>query len=491
MYKTTLDYPSNFNKEDQKSEVNHLRKTLSKLQHSIKESKRPVLIYIDGWGQAGKGTLLSHIIRELDPRFYDVIAYKEASPEEERHPLLWRYIKNIPENGKITFFDTSYVEELVYKRYSHRLTSEELNGYIKEVNTFEKQLLENGYILIKIFLTISEKEAKERNQKLLENRSTKWKVSLQDQLQTTDRELFEDYYNHVLQATDTKESPWHLVDSKNRKKAEHLVLSKIAQTIETAIQHPEPRFESLNSSFEKVTMPKLSSIVFHKGIPEDEYKERLKILQNKLSSQNDKLYKKGIPVMIAYEGWDAAGKGGNIKRLTHAFDARGCSVYPIAAPSPEEKERHHLWRFAIRAPKSGHIAIFDRTWYGRVLVERIEGFCTENDWKRAFQEINEFERWFTKHGGILIKFWIHIDKNTQLERFHSREADPDKRWKITDEDWRNREKWEVYETAVDEMFEKTSTTFAPWHIIESNDKKYARLQTLEIVTNAIDTYLHA
>ena len=177
--------------------------------------------------------------------------------------------------------------------------------------------------------------------------------------------------------------------------------------------------------------------------------------------------------MIAYEGWDAAGKGGNIKRLTSALDPRGFEVHPIASPEPAEKNRHYLWRFWKRLPKDGHIAVFDRTWYGRVMVERLEGFCSENDWQRAYNEINEFEKELTDWGAIVIKFWVQIDKDTQLKRFTDRQNTPEKQWKITDEDWRNREKWDMYEDAVNEMIQKTSTEFAPWHILESNDKHYA------------------
>ena len=215
----------------------------------------------------------------------------------------------------------------------------------------------------------------------------------------------------------------------------------------------------------------------------------MKELQKDLSTLHNKLYAKKIPVIIAYEGWDAAGKGGNIKRIASALDPRGYEVFPIASPTPDEKNRHFLWRFYNRLPKTGHIAIFDRTWYGRVMVERLEGFCSENDWMRAYNEINEFEKDLTDWGAIVIKFWVQIDKDTQLERFTLRQNTPEKQWKITEEDWRNREKWDLYEGAVDEMIEKTSTTFAPWFVLESNDKKYARIKALEILKEEIEKRL--
>ena len=219
------------------------------------------------------------------------------------------------------------------------------------------------------------------------------------------------------------------------------------------------------------------------------YEKELEELQARLADLHNRIYQKKIPVIITYEGWDAAGKGGNIKRLTAALDPRGFEVHPIASPEPREKNRHYLWRFWNRLPKDGHIAIFDRTWYGRVMVERLEGFCSENDWQRAYNEINEFEKELCDWGAVLVKFWVHIDKDTQLARFTDRQNTPEKQWKITDEDWRNREKWDAYEVAVDEMIQKTSTVFAPWHILESNDKHYARLKALKTVIEEIEKKL--
>ena len=217
-----------------------------------------------------------------------------------------------------------------------------------------------------------------------------------------------------------------------------------------------------------------------------EYQKELKKLQSRLGELHNRLYRKRVQVILTYEGWDAAGKGGNIKRITEALDPRGFEVHPIASPEPHEKARHYLWRFWTRLPKNGHIAIFDRTWYGRVMVERLEGFCSENDWRRAYNEINEFEKELSDWGAVIVKFWVQIDKDTQLARFNDRQNNPEKRWKITDEDWRNREKWDQYEVAVDEMLQKTSTTYAPWHILESVDKKYARLKALRIVIEELE-----
>ena len=237
------------------------------------------------------------------------------------------------------------------------------------------------------------------------------------------------------------------------------------------------------------SMPMLSEVELNQDMDVMEYRKQLAKCQKKLAKLHNELYRKKVPVIIAYEGWDAAGKGGNIKRIAGALDPRGYDVHPIASPEPHEKSRHYLWRFWTRLPKTGHIAIFDRTWYGRVMVERLEGFCSQNDWQRAYNEINEFERELKDWGAVIIKFWVQIDKETQLARFKDRENTPEKRWKITDEDWRNREKWDQYEDAVNEMLHRTSTDFAPWYILESNNKYYARIKALKIVIREIEKAL--
>ena len=224
----------------------------------------------------------------------------------------------------------------------------------------------------------------------------------------------------------------------------------------------------------------------------DEKKQKKEVLKKemeRLGSLQRECKEEKIPVYLLFDGYDGAGKGVQIGRLMQALDPRGFEVHPIASPEPHEKARHYLWRFWNRLPKTGHVAIFDRTWYGRVMVERLEGFCSENDWRRAYNEINEFEKELSDWGAVIVKFWVHIDKDTQLARFNDRQSNPEKQWKITDEDWRNREKWDQYETAVDEMLQKTSTAYAPWHILESVDKKYARLKALRIVIEEIEKAL--
>ena len=297
-------------------------------------------------------------------------------------------------------------------------------------------------------------------------------------------------FDRYLTDTNTSIAPWYIIDAKDRNFVELQVLEIMVNNIEVALQNSTHSAPLLPNIFPLEKMPKLSEIeLTDKVIEDEEYKKELKHLQKKLGELHNRLYRKRVPVIITYEGWDAAGKGGNIKRITEALDPRGFEVHPIASPEPHEKARHYLWRFWTRLPKDGHIAIFDRTWYGRVMVERLEGFCSENDWKRAYNEINEFEKELSDWGAVIIKFWVQIDKDTQLARFTDRQNNPEKQWKITDEDWRNREKWDAYECAVDEMLAKTSTAYAPWHILESVDKKYARIKALKIVIKELEKAL--
>ena len=296
-------------------------------------------------------------------------------------------------------------------------------------------------------------------------------------------------FDRYLEDTHAPSAPWYVIDAKSKKWAELQALDILTQGIEIALQNQSLAVPLLQNVFPLVKMPKLAEVALDQSMEDKEYKGELKTLQFQLQELHNRLYRMKVPVVILFEGWDAAGKGGNIKRITEALDPRGFEVHPIASPEPHEKARHYLWRFWTRLPKTGHIAIFDRSWYGRVMVERLEGFCSENDWKRAYNEMNEFEKELHDWGAVIIKFWVQIDKDTQLARFEERRDTPEKRWKITDEDWRNRQKWDQYEVAVDEMIEKTSTSYAPWHILESVDKKYARIKALKIVIEEIQKAL--
>ena len=456
-------------------------------QMRIREAKVPVMVIFEGWGAAGKGGVLSRVIKDMDPRFFSV-ATLDARPTEDElmHPFLWRYMVEIPEEGKFKFFDTCWMEEVTRGLASGTLDKSTYHQRVDSINMAERQLVDNGYLVMKFFFHIGREEQRRRLDALKADKNTRWRVDEDDYSENDNYDTFLEVYDRYLRDTNRSSAPWYIIDAKNRKWATLQVLEFLNMGIDVAIHNRGIAAPLRQNVFALQRVPALADIPLDQTIEYEDYRVELKALRERLSALHNIVYRKRIPVVIAYEGWDAAGKGGNIKRITSALDPRGYEVHPIASPEPHEKARHYLWRFWNRLPKAGHIAIFDRTWYGRVMVERLEGFCSENDWRRAYNEINEFENELVEAGAVVIKFWVQIDSDTQLARFTDRQNTPEKQWKITDEDWRNREKWDLYEQAINEMLQRTSTVVAPWHVLESNDKRYARIKALRIVVEAIE-----
>lgn len=466
-----------------------LKSELSALQQPIKQNKLPVVILFEGWGAAGKGSLISNLILNFDPRGFKVYSIITPTQLERREPVLWRYWNKIPKCGQIAIFDRSWYMDVSTAKVEENIGSDENTRRMDDINIFERQLTDAGYLVVKFFVHISKKEQKERFEKLCKDKNTQWRVKELDWKRNRQYEKYYHAFDEMLGYTNTVNAPWHVISGMDKRSAVLEIYQTVIDSVKAALQpksnvsKPLPDINAGSYSFS--ALPKLSDISLDKTLPRDEYSKKLKEKQRLLSELHGELYRKKVPVIIAYEGWDAAGKGGNIRRVSKALDPRGYEVVPVAAPTADEAAHHYLWRFWTNLPRDGHITVFDRTWYGRVMVERIEGFCSENDWRRAYREINEFERQLCDWGAIVIKFWLQIDKDEQLKRFNDRQNTPSKQWKITEEDWRNREKWDEYEKCVNEMIKYTSTDFAPWHIIESQDKKYGRIKTLDIITDSI------
>ena len=472
-------------KEALKAEIKELRARLIAQQQQLREAKLPVLILLEGWAAAGKGSLIKEIISEIDPRFYNVVSPAVIPESESRYPFLYPYATAIPENGKLIFLDSGWMESAVQKTLSLEISKEEYKRRVRSVNEFERQLRDGGYLLLKIFLHIDEEEQFKRLESLKESIDTEWRVAPDDLWQHREYKKFLKAYDDFME--DTNDTiPWHILDGQSKKASVRDALKLLVDMIDKALEKGRYVGEPFEEKFPLIKMPKLAEVDLSPTISDEEYKKQLKKYQKRLDELHNVIYRKKIPVVLCYEGWDAADKGGNIRRIAYPLDPRGFDVHPIASPEPHELNRQFLWRFWTRLPRTGHIAIFDRTWYGLVMVERLEGFCSEKDWQRAYNEINEFERQLTDWGAVLLKFWIHIDPETQLARFTERQNTPEKQWKITEEDWRNREKWPQYEVAVDDMLQKTSTENAPWFIIESNDKHYARIRALKIIVKALE-----
>ena len=489
MLKDHIFEDDGLSKEERKEKISELQDYLSGNLQRLTTEKLPVLVLVEGYSAAGKGTLINKLISEIDPRYCTVFNYEALPIEERRYPYLHPFFCALPEEGKIQFMDLGWMEDAVRNRLSGDWDARRYRQNVLSARRFERQLKNNGYLVIKLFMAIDRETQKERLDNLRKKESTAWRVDAHDLRQNVKFDEVTKAYDDFMQETG-ESFPWHILDGSNSSKASYNAFRIITDAIRDTFASGKYNGAPYEEEFPLVEMPKLKDVDLSLSLTQEEYKKELKRLQDSIEQLQYKIKRKNIPVIIAYEGWDAAGKGGNIKRLAYPLDPRGMKVHPIGSPEPHEKARHFLYKFYTRLPETGCFAIFDRTWYGRVMVERLEGFCTENDWKRAYNEINEFEEDMVNWGALVLKFWIDIDSDTQLQRFQDRQNTPEKQWKITDEDWRNRDKWDQYEVAVDEMLEKTSTKFAPWHIIESVDKKYARIKVLRIVEEALTKALN-
>ena len=486
-----IDLSKKVDKKTYRRVMDEAEEKLGLLQRECKDAGIPVILVFEGMGAAGKGVQINRLIQALDPRGFDVYACDRPTEDEQMRPFLWRYWTKTPAKGRIAVFDRSWYRSVQVDRFDGLTREDKLGDAYQDILSFEKQLCDDGTVIMKFFLYIDKDEQKKRFKKLEGSKETSWRVTEEDWNRNKDFDRYLKMNEEMLEKTDTDYAPWVIIEAVDKDYAALKIVSTVMDRLEYELEHRRPEDGKQAQRQESKTRERfkngvLSGIDLSKSLTEEEYKTRLKKLQKRLAQLHSELYRLRIPVVIGFEGWDAGGKGGAIKRLTSNLDPRGYRVNPTAAPNDIEKVHHYLWRFWNSVPKAGHIAIFDRTWYGRVMVERIEGFCSEAEWRRAYQEINEMESHMANAGAVVLKFWLHIDKDEQERRFKERQANPAKQWKITDEDWRNREKWDQYEEAVNEMLIRTSTTYAPWIVVEGNDKRYARVKVLQTVVDALE-----
>ena len=486
-----IDLSKKVDKKTYRRVMDEAEEKLGLLQRECKDAGIPVILVFEGMGAAGKGVQINRLIQALDPRGFDVYACDRPTEDEQMRPFLWRYWTKTPAKGRIAVFDRSWYRSVQVDRFDGLTREDKLGDAYQDILSFEKQLCDDGTVIMKFFLYIDKDEQKKRFKKLEGSKETSWRVTEEDWNRNKDFDRYLKMNEEMLEKTDTDYAPWVIIEAVDKDYAALKIVSTVMDRLEYELEHRSPEDGKQAQRQESKTRERfkngvLSGIDLSKSLTEEEYKTRLKKLQKRLAELHSELYRLRIPVVIGFEGWDAGGKGGAIKRLTSNLDPRGYRVNPTAAPNDIEKVHHYLWRFWNSVPKAGHIAIFDRTWYGRVMVERIEGFCSEAEWRRAYQEINEMESHMANAGAVVLKFWLHIDKDEQERRFKERQANPAKQWKITDEDWRNREKWDQYEEAVNEMLIRTSTTYAPWIVVEGNDKRYARVKVLQTVVDALE-----
>lgn len=477
-----VDLDKELSRTEFKDKYDKLEKELIHLQREVLEVGMPVVIAFEGWSSSGKGTLINELSFPMDPRGFKVV---EGRLENDEISYLVPYWKNSPSRGFMSIFDRSWYRAGIDDIFK---TGETKKKYIRDAINFEQHLINSDTLIIKFFLHISQKEQRSRLKELTSNDSTSWRVTEADFIQNIHYDKFRDACNYVIEKTNGV-NPWVIIEAEDRLFAKYKVLATVVDTIKKALKKfPTSSAEVINLKPLEEKDP-FKKVDLSKNLTPDEYKAQFAEATADLKELGYDLFRQKVPIVMLYEGWDAAGKGGSIRRLTQFFDPRNYNVVPVAAPTKVELSHNYMWRFWTELPKKGGITIFDRSWYGRVLVERVEGFCRPDDWKRAYDEINEIEKHLVDQGVIFIKFWLEISQDEQLRRFERRMKIPHKKWKITEEDWRNREKWDNYKPAVDEMLLRTNTEWAPWTIIEGNNKHFARVKTIKTVRDSLKNFL--
>lgn len=441
----------------------------------------PVMIIIEGPPASGKSRLSNALYMSLDAKYTDFVATRPPREMDLRYPFLHRYWYHLPKNGDINIhFRSWYSQYIEYKDYNIKNNINVDYRHIeKDMENFEQTLRNNGYEILKFYIN-TDKETRERHiDKLKQNPVLKWKA---EEFQT--RLKHHDYEEEIARFIDgDTNSPWTKIDFHDKEQAINTLYSTIIKKLKSRINKESAentkKFDGMFSDKFKTEL--FTFDIENEKIKKTDYKNELPELQARMREIQFQLYQEKIPLVLVYEGMDAAGKGGNIKRTRALLDPTGYTNNAIGAPTDMELAHHYLWRFANRIPRSGHIGFFDRSWYGRVLVERVENFAQQTEWQQAYEEINDFEKSLYNSGAIIIKFFLSLDKDEQLERFLDRQNTPEKEWKITDEDWRNREKWDLYLEAGEDMITKTDNKHAPWFIIPANDKRYARIKALKTI----------
>lgn len=477
-----------FRKEEEK-----LRAALLEAQTRLREAgKTPVVVLISGVDGGGKGETISRLYEWMDPRYLSTLAFSAPSDEESEHPFMWRYWRALPPKGRIGIFSGSWYSVPIAERIAKNMTRGQLDNRLDEINRFESMLVNEGAVVLKFWLHLTKDAQKARFKKLEKDPRTAWRVTKLswDRLKTYDE--LQDVAGHVLRVTNTAWAPWIITDGTDDYYRDLRVGKTLLEAMERRLATPEiPKFVPVARSVTPGLDDRnvITALDLSVSLPEAKYELELAHWQGRLAelSRHKRFARRSV--ILVFEGMDAAGKGGAIRRITAALDPRLYQVVPIAAPTDEERAQPYLWRFWRHIPRQGRFTLFDRSWYGRVLVERIEGFCSEEDWLRAYAEINDFEHEQVENGAVVLKFWLQIDPEEQLKRFQEREKVDHKRFKITAEDWRNRDKWDAYQSAAVDMIDRTSTGMAPWIVVEANDKNYARVKILKAVCKSLEAVL--
>jgi polyphosphate:AMP phosphotransferase len=471
-----------------------LRTRLLILQYRALELARfPVLIDFAGVEGAGKGTTINMLNTWMDPRWLRSVGFRHPTDEEQARPRFWRYWRSMPQKGRIgLFLSGRYSRPLLAKVYDG-MDDMEFDHRLGEIIRFENALAEDGALILKFWMHLSQRQQKARLEELSEDTLQSYKVTESDWRNQKHYEDFIATAERIITRTNRADAPWHIVEGLDPNHRHLQVGETIATALSRHLDLHEQQVAEGSPARTRATVPESrhTTTVFEgldrsSTVRKSDYREILRNRQARLGDLGRKAFDKGQSTVLVFEGPDASGKGGAIRRAVWSLDARTTRVYQFAAPNEEERAHHYLWRFWRRLPYAGYVSVFDRSWYGRVLVERVEGFASEAEWRRAYSEINDFEHQIVERGILLLKFWLHIDKDEQLKRFRKREKSPYKHWKLTDEDWRNREIWDAYELAGHEMVQYTSTNMAPWKLVEGNNKAHARLEVLKTIIDHLE-----
>lgn len=475
-----------------------LRTALIEMQHKIRMAGVPVIVVIAGDDRPGCDDLINRLNAWLDPRFLDTNAYAPPNDFDRLRPRFWRYWRSLPPRGRIGIYAGAWSLRAMADRLNEKLSEVDFLRQIGHTRRFEQALAADGAVVIKFWLHVAEKDLLERLEEAEKHPDHEWRVQAEDWAMYEKFEQAQGIVETFIRKTSTETTPWHIVESNNWRYRDvttsELLLEAVNRRLEqgeaaSLEKDEEPSEAPDEAAIHSDTVTVLDGIDLSHKLSREKYEKKLEKQQARLSTLAREAHHRGLSTVLAFEGWDAAGKGGSIRRLVASMNAHLYRVVTIAKPTEEEQAHHYLWRFWRHIPRPGHFVIFDRSWYGRVLVERVEGFASEPEWRRAYAEINDFEEQLHEHGILLAKFWMHISEDEQLDRFEARKNTPYKRFKITEEDYRNREKWDAYEEAANEMVARTSTSYAPWHLVAANDKKSARVEVIKTVCNALEAML--
>ncbi len=476
-------------KKEYAKRVAVLRARILKAQHALAGTSLRLVVLVGGVEGGGKTEVARRFLDWMDPRGLRVEAYGESSDEEDERPEYWRYWRTLPPAGHGAVLVGSWYTRPLVKRAFKDIDSGGFDQALDRALAFEAMLVREKTVLVKLWLHLSKKEQRRRFKELEADRDTAWRVSKQDWEFSKKYDRFREVCERALTKTSTGEAPWTVIEATDRRHRDLAAGEAVAAALEAALKKsgkPAPKPEPDRAKPPKVSV--LSRLDLTQKL-EGDHAKKFEKQQTRVALLSRRLRKEGRSLICAFEGVDAAGKGGSIRRLLAAIDVRNARVMAVAAPTDEERAHPYLWRFWRNLPRLGHATIYDRTWYGRVLVERVEGFCAKEDWTRAYAEIVDFEAELAESGVIVCKFWLQISPEEQLRRFQDRVKTPFKQYKITEDDWRNRAKWDAYQAATLDMIEKTSTPDAPWMLIEAEDKKWARLSVMKKVADRLEVEL--